>query len=211
MSDLCYISGIADKDEPAERALMTSSSAAITSQDSVNRNLVTVMVDSGASGHYFDDATIHYLKYRPQDYVHLATPRTVLTTEGALLDGTAKGVLQGLVTDNYSNKTLDRVDIVLVSRIERNLSSATAAVQKGLVTIFDYEKPRLEGFNVTVPLRSESGNLDSFVLDLSADGYGPRELAMNAVTNTQMQHRRLGHLYAHSLEPHHQRNLCPEQ
>ena len=54
------------------------------------------------------------------------------------------------------------------------------------MTIFDYENPRLEGINVTVPLQSESGDLYSFVPDLSADGYGAKELAMNAVTNAQV-------------------------
>ena len=52
--------------------------------------------------------------------------------------------------------------------------------------MFDYENPRLEGFNVTVQLRSERGNLNSFVLDLSADRYGAKETAMNAVANNQV-------------------------
>ena len=50
--------GMADDEEPAKKYLLTSSSAAITPQDIVNSNLVTVMADSGASGHYFDDANI---------------------------------------------------------------------------------------------------------------------------------------------------------
>ena len=60
------------------------------------------------------------------------------------------------------------------------------AAKKGIAAIFDYENPRLEGFNVTVSLRSESGNLHWFVLDLSADRYGDKELAMNAVANAQV-------------------------
>ena len=72
------------------------------------------------------------------------------------------------------------------------------AAKKGIATIFDYENPRLEGFNVTVPLRIESSDLYSFVLDLSADRYGTKELAMNAVANAQVWHRRLGHLHTQS-------------
>ena len=72
------------------------------------------------------------------------------------------------------------------------------AAEKSIMTIFDYENLRVEGFNVTVPLRSESGDLYSFVPDLSADGYDAKELAMNAVTNAQVWHRRLGHLHAQS-------------
>ena len=52
---------MANDEEPVEKALMTSSSVAIISEDSVNSNLVILMVDSGASGHYFDDAIIRDL------------------------------------------------------------------------------------------------------------------------------------------------------
>ena len=158
------------------------------------------MVDSGASGHYFDVAIIHDFRHRLQDYVHLTTPRKILIAEGAMLDGTAEGVLQGLVTDDNGNQILVRVDIVVVPKIGRNLFSVMTAAKKGIATIFDYENPRLEGFNVTVPLRSESCDLHSFVLDLSADRYGAKELAINAVANAQVLYRRLGHLPAQSLD-----------
>ena len=69
-----------------------------------------------------------------------------------------------------------------------------------ITIIFDDENPRLQGFNVTVPLRSESSDLYSFVLDLRADRYGAKGLAMNAVTNAQLWHRRLGHLHAQTLD-----------
>ena len=39
-----------------------------------------------------------------------------------------------------------------------------------------------------------------FVLDLSADAYGATELAINAVSNAQLWHRRLDHLNRRSLE-----------
>ena len=38
------------------------------------------------------------------------------------------------------------------------------------------------------------------MLDLSADVHGATELAMNAVFNAQLWHRRLGHLNRRSLE-----------
>ena len=56
--------GMANDEEPVENALMALSSAAVTSQDSVNSNLVTIMVDSGASGHHFYDVIIRDLKHR---------------------------------------------------------------------------------------------------------------------------------------------------
>ena len=64
----------------------------------------------------------------------------------------------------------------------------------------------MEGLNVTVPLRSESGDLYSFVLDLSVGQHGANEQAINAVTSTQMWHRRLGHFHAQSLDILYQRN-----
>ena len=46
-------------------------------------NVVTVLVDSGASGYYFDDLIIAELKHRLQDHTSLRTPRTILTAGGA--------------------------------------------------------------------------------------------------------------------------------
>ena len=53
---------------------------------------------------------------------------------------------------------------------------------------------------MTLPLRGEQDDLYSFMLDLSADTYGTTELAMNAVSNAQLWHQRLGHLNRRSLE-----------
>ena len=179
---------MANEREPVKKALMASLSIALTSEDSVNSNFATLMVDIGASGDYFYDPIISDFKHRLQDYVHPATPRKIITAGGAMLDGTTEGVLQGLVTDEDGNQILVRVDIVVVPRIGRNLFLGTAA-KKGIVTILDYENPRLKGFNVTVPLWSESG-----------DRYGTTELVMNADANAQVCHRRLGHLHAQSLD-----------
>ena len=123
-----------------------------------------------------------------------------------MLDDAAEAVLQGLVTDDNGNQILVRVDVVVVSGIRRNLFSVMTAAKKGIAIIFDYENPRLEGFNVTVPLRSESGDLYSFVLDLNADRYGAKELAMNAVANTRVWHRQLGYLHAQILDILRKRN-----
>ena len=162
-----------------------------TSEGSVNGNLATLVVDSGASGHYFDNAIIHNLKHRLQDYAHLATPRKILTTGGA--------VLQGLTTDDNGNQVLVRVDIIGVPGIRHNLFSVRTTAKNSIATIFDYRNPRLKGSNVTVPLRRESGDLDLFTLDLSVDQCGAKELAMNAVANAQVWHQWLGHLHAQSM------------
>ena len=191
---------MANGEEPVERALITSSSAVATSVDSANSNLVTLMVDNRASGHYPDDAIIRDLKHSLQEYVHLITPRKILTAEGAMLDSTVEGVLQGIIIDDNGNQILVRVDIVVVPGIGRNLFSVMIAAKTGIVTICDYENPRLEGFNVTVPLRNKSGDLYSFELDLNTDRYGAKELAMNAVADGQVWHRRLSHFHAQKLD-----------
>ena len=51
-----------------------------------------------------------------------------------------------------------------------------------------------------MPLRSERGELYSFLLDLNADRYGAKKLAINAVANIQVCHRRLDHLHEQSLD-----------
>ena len=76
------------------------------------------MVDSGASGHYFEDAIVRDLKHRLQDYVHLATPRKILTARRALLDSTVD-----LVTDDYGSQIFVRIDIVVVPGIGRTTCS----------------------------------------------------------------------------------------
>ena len=85
---------------------MASSLADTTAEDSVNSNFATLTVVSGASGHSFDDTITRDLQHRLQDYLHLATPRKILTTGEAMLNGTTEGVLQGLVITNYGNQLL---------------------------------------------------------------------------------------------------------
>ena len=175
MSNLCYMFGMANDEKPVEKALMALSSVAITLQDIVTSNLVIIIANSGMLGRYFDDAIIRDLKHRLQDCVHLATPPNILAAGGSLLDGTAEGVLQDFVTDDYGNQTLVRVDIVVVHGIVHNPVSVITEATKCIVTIFEYENPRRKGIEIY-----------SFVLDFSADGYGAKELAMNAVTNAQV-------------------------
>ena len=79
-------------------ALIASEPAEIERKPRVNGNVVTVLIDSGASGDYFGVLIILEFQHRPQDYISLTMPRTILTAGGALLDGTAEGELQGLIT-----------------------------------------------------------------------------------------------------------------
>ena len=160
-SDLSYMYGGVDGGgEPQYgTALMASGPAAFKHKPSAGDDSVTVLVDSGASGHYFDDLLIPSLKHRLLNYVLLTPPRKILTAGGALLDGTAEGILKVLVTDNHGEQHLARIAILIVPGIRRNIFSAKSATKKGVVSIFDFDNPRLELSGITVLLRAEDGNL----------------------------------------------------
>ena len=66
--------------------------------------------------------------------------------------------------------------------------------------MFDVNRPRPAAGGITMIFRLENDNLYSFKSDLNADGYAAKGLAMNAVTNAQVWHRRLGDLNKRSPE-----------
>ena len=135
---------------------MASGPAAFKHKPSAGDDSVTVLVDSGASGHYLNDLIIASLKHRLLNYVFLTTPRKIFTAREALLDGTAEGILQGLgLVSNYQGEQyLKRITVIVVPGIGRNLFSVKSAMEKGVVTIFDFGNPRLELSGITVPLRA---------------------------------------------------------
>ena len=199
--DPAYMFGTDGKGRPLYGTALMSSPAAIAYNNASDcSDPVHMLVDSGASGHYFDDFLIPEPNRRLPDYTCLATPHEILTAGGALLDGTGEGIIQGVIIDNYGNGHLVRIQVLVVPAIGRNLLSVKPATRNGIAFIFDRENPRLGAFGVTLPLRGKQDYLYSFVLDLSADAYGATELAMNAVSKAQVWHRRLGHLNKRSLE-----------
>ena len=58
-------------------------------------------------------------------------------------------MLQSLVTGDYDKQSLVRFIVVVVPGTRRNLFSVMTVAKRGIITIFDYENPTLEGFNVT--------------------------------------------------------------
>ena len=163
-------------------------------------NLVHVLVDSGASDHYFDDFLFPELNRCLLDYTCLTTPSKILTAARALLVGTREGILQGIIPDHYGNGHLVQTQILVVPTIGHNLFSVKRATRNGIVFICDPENPRLEAFDITLPPREEQNDSYFFVLHLSADVYGATELAMYVASNAQLWHRRLGHLNRRTLE-----------
>ena len=84
--------------------------------------------------------------------------------------------------------------------IGRNLFFVKSATKGGVVSLFDFNSPRLELSGIIVPLCAEDDDLYSLVFDLYVDSHGGKELPMNAMTNAQLWHRRLEHLNKRSLE-----------
>ena len=201
-SDLSYMYEGADSEgEPLYgTALLALGPAAFKHKPSVGDDSITVLVDSGASSHYFDDLVIPNLKHRLLNYVLLTTPRKIFTPGGFLLDGTAEGILQGLVTNNHGEQHLARIAIVIAPRIGRNLFSVKSATKKDIVSISDFDKPRLELSGITISLRGKDDHPYSLAFHLSADSHGGKKMAMNAMTSAQLWHRRLEHLNKTSLE-----------
>ena len=165
---------------------MASGPAAFNHKPSAGDDNATVLVDSGSSGHYFDEIIIPSFKVCLLNIVLLSTPRKIFTAGGALLDGTAETILQGLITDNHGKLYLARVAILIVPGIGRNIFSVESATKKGVVSISDFDNSRLELSDITIPLRAEDGDLYSLVFDFSTDSHGGKELAMNAMTNAQL-------------------------
>ena len=142
------------------------------SNDSLN-----VLVDSGASGHYFDDAINPGFRGRREEYKVLDVPRKISTAGGGELNGTAQGVLRGHVIDDKGVRRLIQLSCLIVPGLVGNLFSVKQAARNGVVSVFDMTNPRLETYNHTFPLQELGHHLHSFSLDLAGGGNGP-ELAM---------------------------------
>ena len=160
-------------------------------------NLVHVLVDSGASDHYFDNFLIPELNRRPLNYTCLTTPRKILIAGGCCSSSPAKEFFRAsspttmatiILFESRSSCTHDWPQPLLDEDSDTEWNCLHFRTQEPLAAV------------VTLLLRGEQDDLYSFVLDLSADAYGATELAMNAVSNARLWHRRLGHLNRRNLE-----------
>ncbi|CAM9267084.1 unnamed protein product [Sphacelaria rigidula] len=156
------------------------------------------MVDSGASGHYFDDTLIPGLRYKLHNYQELAIPRTITTAGGHQLAGVGKGLLRGHIQDGEGVKLLVQILCLVVPSVGRNLFSVKQATRNGVVSIFEMNNPRLETNNFTVPLQELESDLYFFSLEPSS-GNDASGLAMQAADAATLWHRRMPHLNRNSL------------
>ena len=91
-----------------------------------------MVADSGTTNNYLDPAI----------------------TPGDLLKGVTTGTTFGAVTDDNGNDRLVSFRVVLVPDLGTNLFSVTAAMQKGVTTLFHPTNPGLESGNVVIPMQT---------------------------------------------------------
>ncbi|CAN0425105.1 unnamed protein product, partial [Ascophyllum nodosum] len=96
-----------------------------------SNSLVSVMVDSGASDHSFDDALIPRLRYRLDNYQALAIRRYITTAGGHQLEGAGLGLLRGHIIDAQGVQRLIQISVLIVPGLGRNLFSGKQASRNG--------------------------------------------------------------------------------
>ena len=81
------------------------------------------MVDSGALGHYFDDALIPGLRYRLDNFQALAIRRWITTAEGHQLEEAGPRLLGGHSIGAHGLKRLTRLPVLAGPDVRRDLFS----------------------------------------------------------------------------------------
>lgn len=126
--------------------LMASVPDEIERKRHADDNDVTALLDSGASGHSFDDLGIPGLKHRPQDCTsYLSTPWKILKAGGVMMHGTLKGVFEGLIADSHREQHLARVAILAVPGIGRNSFTVNNSSNIGHRFDFRCQQPQVGG------------------------------------------------------------------
>ena len=114
---------------------------------------VYMLVDSGASGHYFDDAIIPAIRDRLEEYKVLDVPRKIATAGGGESNGTAQGALRGHVIGDKGVRRLIQLSCLIVPGLGRNLFSVKQAARNGVVSILDMTNRKLGTHKHTFPLQ----------------------------------------------------------
>ena len=85
--------------------------------------ILTMLMDSGASGHYFDDELNPGLKAKLINYMPLERPRKILTAGPHVLPGTATCTISGKIIDTDGNKhPVEHAGLVAPGRHNRFLA-----------------------------------------------------------------------------------------
>ena len=164
---------------------------------------MTMLVDSGASAHYFDDELHPGLKDQLLNHTKLDGPHKMVTAGRHVLLGTATGTASGVIV--YENSSKGRVDLpgLVVPGLGHHPFSASEEAKTGLAAIID-SRPRLEQGQHVLPLRRLDKNQDIFSFDLgfaSATSAPPgNRAALSALqAPADLWHRRMGHVNSQRL------------
>lgn len=87
-----------------------------------------------------------------RDVQHLRVPHTIVAAGQHLLQGVATGTVCGVVADNRGQELPISFRVIVVPGLGANLLSVTAAMLKGVATMFEPGNPRLEKDGVAVPM-----------------------------------------------------------
>ncbi|CAN0393136.1 unnamed protein product, partial [Laminaria digitata] len=164
-----------------------------------------MLVDSGASGHYFDDELHPSLKDKLLNYKELERPHKMVTAGRHVLLGTATGTASGVIVDDKGNR--HRVDLpgLVVPGLGHHLFSASQAAKTGLATIID-SRPRLEQGQHVLPVQQLDKNQDLFSFDLgfalapTTSRPSGNTTALSALqVSADLWHRKMGHVNPQSL------------
>ena len=113
-----------------------------------------MFVDSGATNNYLDPALTPDVRAHVCDVEDLQIPHTVVVAGQHLLKSVTTGTIFGAVTDDNGNDRRVSFRVVLVPDLGTDLFSVTAAMQKGVATLFHPVNPRLESWDVVIPMQT---------------------------------------------------------
>ena len=111
-----------------------------------------MVLDSGATDTYVDPALTPGLLAKMRDVQHLRVPHTIVAAGQHLLQGAATWTVCGVVVDNRRQELPVSFRVIVVPGLGASLLSVTAAMLKGVATMFEPGDPRLEKDGVAVPM-----------------------------------------------------------
>ena len=173
---------------------------------------IRMVVDSGATNNYFDPALTPGVRAHMCDVEGFQVPYTIVAAGQHLLKGVTTGTIFGAVTDGNGNDRRVSFRVVLVPDLGTNLSSVTAAMQKGVAALSHPANPKLESGDVVIPMQTcgvddATGTLMCSIEVKLRGGAGGQMIpgrAPDGLTlkseSAELWHRRMGHINHKSLD-----------
>ena len=78
------------------------------------------------------------------EYAVLDQPHKIYGVGGHILEGIGTGTIYGTVLDIHKRQLLVNLSVFVVPGLGRNLLPVPASASKGVATIFDRDRPRME-------------------------------------------------------------------